>query len=238
VLGRALCSLGEWDDALSEIESVKDEVPPFQVGMAIAPLVVIALARGEDERVRELVAEHDRRCSDAGASVFESDFRSLRAMVLDPKSDRDGRTPPAEIITGAQVADYAEWAGWLGPVVDRVLADPGREQLVVALEALRGPGAMKRFPPVLAQAERLDAHLAMRAGEPVRAAECWMRAESLAGACGLVFETAVIALERGEHGADPEGAALTRARATFERLGAAPWLTRALQAGAGSAPAG
>jgi hypothetical protein len=109
--------------------------------------VVIALARGEDERVRELVAEHDRRCSDAGASVFESDFRSLRAMVLDPKSDRDGRTPPAEIITGAQVADYAEWAGWLGPVVDRVLADPGREQLVVALEALRGPGAMKRFPP-------------------------------------------------------------------------------------------
>jgi hypothetical protein len=155
VLGRALCSLGEWDDALSEIESVKDEVPPFQVGMAIAPLVVIALARGEDERVRELVAEHDRRCSDAGASVFESDFRSLRAMVLDPESDRDGRTPPAEIITGAQVADYAEWAGWLGPVVDRVLADPGREQLVVALEALRGPGAMKRFPPVLAQAAQV-----------------------------------------------------------------------------------
>ncbi len=82
VLGRALCSLGEWEAARREIESVWDEVPPFQVGMAIAPLAVIALARGERDRARELVAEHDRRCSAAGASIFEADFRALRAAIL------------------------------------------------------------------------------------------------------------------------------------------------------------
>jgi hypothetical protein len=74
--------------------------------------------------------------------------------------------------------------------------------------------------------------------EPFKGSDRYGRASFQFSACGLAFETAVIALERGEHGADPEGAALTRARATFERLGAAPWLTRALQAGAGSAPAG
>ena len=48
VLGRALCSLGQRDEAVAEIESVKDRVPPFYVAMAIAPLVVIALGRGQE----------------------------------------------------------------------------------------------------------------------------------------------------------------------------------------------
>ena len=57
VLGRALCSLGQRDEAVAEIESVKDRVPPFYVAMAIAPLVVIALGRGQESRVGELVTE-------------------------------------------------------------------------------------------------------------------------------------------------------------------------------------
>jgi class 3 adenylate cyclase/tetratricopeptide (TPR) repeat protein len=51
-LGRALCSLGKWDQAIAEIESVSEQVPPFLVGMAVAPLVVIALGRGQDARVQ------------------------------------------------------------------------------------------------------------------------------------------------------------------------------------------
>jgi exonuclease VII small subunit len=111
---------------------------------------------------------------------------------------------------------------------NRLLAGPGAGQFVEALAGLTGPGVMKRFPPVQAQAARLDAHLAARSGEHARAAEAWERAESLARACGLAFETAVFALERGEHGADRDDAALAGAEKTFQRLGAAPWLARAL----------
>ena len=228
VLGRALCSLGEWDEAVSEIESVKARVPPFQVGMAIAPLVVIALARGEAQRVQELVVEHDRRCHEAGASVFESDFRALRGAVL--AAAADGGPELVQIIPRAQVADYAEWTGWLAPVIDLLVAGPAGEALADALAALRAPGAMKQTPPVLAQAERLDAHIAALAGEHQRANECWTRAEQLAAGCGLAFETAVIVLERSEHRAGQADPALGAARATFERVGAAPWLERAARA--------
>jgi class 3 adenylate cyclase/predicted ATPase len=227
VLGRALCSLGDWDEATAEIEAVRERVPPFQIGMAIAPLVVIALARGQTERVTELVAVHDRRCSDGGASVFESDFRAIRATVIAIETSNDEAL--AEIVPSATVADYAEWSGWLAPVVDRLVAGWASEPLRAALVALRAGGRMRRTAPVLAQAERLDAHLAARAGDDQRASECWARAEELSTQCGLRFESAVIALERGEHDGAGRDPVLASAVATFERLGAEPWLTRARQ---------
>jgi hypothetical protein len=56
----------------------------------------------------------------------------------------------------------------------------------------------------------------------------------LAGDCALAFEAAVIDLERAEHdaasGADVDRDALGAACATFERLRAAPWPTRAERA--------
>ena len=232
VLGRALCSLGDWDKATQEIEPVKDHVPPFSVGMAIAPLVVIALGRGQYKRARELVAEHDRRCADAASSAFESDFRVLRSAAL-----AGGRTGSAaelaRLISSAGTADYAEWTGWLAPIVDRLVEEPAVEPLATALAALRAPGVMKRTAPVVAQALRIEAHLAARSGEHARADECWARAQQLTSECGLAFETAVIELERAEYaaafagGAGLDQAGLSAAGATFERLGAAPWLARA-----------
>ncbi|HUO71756.1 MAG TPA: adenylate/guanylate cyclase domain-containing protein [Solirubrobacteraceae bacterium] len=220
-LGRALCSLGEWDAAIGEIESVKDEIPTIQVGMALAPLVVIALARGDDRHARELVAEHDRRCGDGDASVFESDFRSLRRTVL-------ARAPGelARIIPEAEIADFAEWTGWLSPVIDKLLAvgEPGA--LEQALAALRTGDAMKQTPPVRAQAERLAGHLAARAGDRHSATEALSRAARLARECELGFEAAVIAVERYEHGATDTDGSLARASATFRQLRAAPWVER------------
>jgi hypothetical protein len=58
-------------------------------------------------------------------------------------------------------------------------------------------------------------------------AEQGAQAETLANECGLAFERAVIVLERVEHKADQGPAALSEARATLERLGAAPWVLRA-----------
>jgi hypothetical protein len=108
---------------------------------------VIAHRRGQHDRVRELVAEHDERCSDAGVSGFDPDFRSLRAAVLADGPDRGAVL--AKIVTDAEVADYSEWAGWLLPVIDELLATSGQtEPLAAARTALRGPEAIKRAPPV------------------------------------------------------------------------------------------
>ena len=220
-LGRALCSLGDWDGATRQIESVKDEVPPIQVGMALAPLVVIALARGENDRASELVAEHDRRCNVAGASLFESDFRALRKAVLAPDPDA-----AANIVAEAEIADFAEWSGWLSSVIDKLLASEDREPLQRALAALRTTDPMKQTPPVRAQAERLAGHLAAPAGDHHAAEEAMSRAVQLSVDCGLAFEGAVIELESCElRGGGPDHP-LSRAAETFARLGAVPWLAR------------
>jgi class 3 adenylate cyclase/predicted ATPase len=225
VLGRALCSLGAWDDAVAEIEAVAPAVAPIQLGMAFAPLVVIALARGERERARELVAEHERRATAEGDSLFDSDFRSVRRTVL-----AAGTPELAAIIPGATAAEFAEWTGWLAPVVDALVSSPTIAPLKSALAALRTPEAMKQTPPVQAQAERLAGHLAARVGDLGEAMQALTRAERLAASCEAKFEAAAVALERSELSrTDPENL-LPRARATFARLGAVPWDARAERA--------
>jgi len=229
-LGRALCSLGDWDLAVAEIESVKDDVPALQVGMALAPLVVIALGRGERNRLRELVAEYEERSGGQATSVFEGDFRMLHATALAVLSPMEAEEI-ACLIPEAAPSDYAEWTGWLAPIIDRLIMHPAVEPLQEALSAMREGDAIKRNRPVLAQAARLEAHLAARSGHEPLATACWDDAEQLTSECGMRFENAAIALERAEHavgcGEPIDSVAVARARATFEQLGAAPWLERA-----------
>jgi tetratricopeptide (TPR) repeat protein len=221
VLGRALCSLGDWDQAIAEIETVKDHIPTL-AGMAFAPLVIIALGRGQEALARELVAEHDRRRSEAGASGLESDFHSLRALVL--ASDAGSL---ARIVPEAEISEFAEWSGWLSPIIDRLVAGSATAPLADALAALRAPAEMKQTAPVRAQAERLAGHLSARSGDRSAADEAFAHAYRLAVGCELGFEANVIGLERLEQtGAEPDGG-LANMRATFGRLGADPWLERA-----------
>ena len=110
-LGRALCSLGDWDGAVGEIESVKDQVPQLFVGMALAPLVVIAMARGQGERVRTLVDEYDDRWG-GGSIVSDRDFRMLRGAAL-AIGRPDEPSALTRLAAGAQDTDDAEWPGWL-----------------------------------------------------------------------------------------------------------------------------
>jgi class 3 adenylate cyclase/tetratricopeptide (TPR) repeat protein len=235
-LGRALCALGDWDAAVAAIEAVKDQVPPFYVGMALAPLVVIALARGQERRVAELLTEYDERSGRGDTSMFESDFRMLRAAaaaVVWPDRAED----ISRLIPQAVAADYAEWTGWLAPIVDRLLLQSAVAPLEAALAALAQPGAMKRTPPVRSQIARLEAHLAARGGDQELASQRFREAERLTSECGMRFEHAVIALERAEHeassGAPPEATPLAGARTTFAELGAVPWLARAGSAARG-----
>jgi class 3 adenylate cyclase/predicted ATPase len=225
-LGRVLCSLGEWDRAVEELEAGKPHVPTFMVGMAVAPLVVIALARGASDRVLELVAEHDERERDAGTTAFGPDFRALREAVLAGGSDR--RAALAGIIPAAEVADYSEWTGWIGAVIDGLVAAGGSvDDLAAALSALNGPEAIKQILPVRAQALRLEGHLAVLDGNPVRAGERFAAAIEAAGACSLAFDVAALVVERAELQAGGDGSELGDALATFERLAATPWVARA-----------
>jgi len=228
-LGRVLCSLGEWDRAVEELEAGKPHVPTFMVGMAVAPLVVIALARGESDRVQDLVAEHDERGREAGATAFGPDFRALREAVLADGSDR--RAALAGIIPAAEVADYSEWTGWIAAVIDGLLAAGGSaDDLGAALSALNGPEAIKKILPVRAQALRLEGHLAVRGADPVRAGERFAAAIEAASSCELAFDVAALVVERAELQAGGDGSALGQALATLERLTATPWVKRARSA--------
>jgi hypothetical protein len=160
--------------------------------------------------------------------VFESDFRAIRTAVLAIQAGNDQAL--AQIVPDAKVGDYTEWSGWLAPVVDRLVAGSASEPLGAALAALRAPGRMKRTAPVMAQAERLGAHLAARGGDDLRACERWAHAEELATRSGLRFDAAVIALERAEHDGAGRDRALAGAVQTFEALRAEPWLKRATRA--------
>ena len=229
-LGRALCSLGDWDRTVAQVESVKHDVPPVYAGMAIAPLVVIAMARDQQERLQQLVAEYDASAGRVDPTVFEGDFRILRAVALAGLS-REETEGVSRLIPEAGASDYAEWTGWLAPIVDRLVVQPPAEPLEAALAALREPGAMRRTQPVLAQVARLEAHLAARAGQETVAVDRFGEAERLTSECGMRFENAAIALERAEHAASrntpPDAATLAAALATFAQLGAVPWLARA-----------
>jgi hypothetical protein len=190
-------------------------------------LAVIALARGDHPRARALVDEHDRRCNAAGTSVFESDFRALRTAILAVDPAASDAPDLASVIPDTQVDDYTEWSGWLAPVIDMLVARSPTEPLHAALRTLDGDGVMKRTDPVRVQAERLTAHLAVRAGDDARARAGWERAHRLADGCGLAFDAAVIAVELAEHGGGRGSDALSSARDTFQRLGARAWLARA-----------
>ncbi len=222
VLGRALCSLGEWDRAIAEIESVAEHVAPFYLGMAIEPLVVIALARGQRERVAQLLAEYDRRVTPATNPIREGDF-PLRSAVLALEKP-DALAELARLIDNATIAAFTEWSGWLAPVVDHLVAGCATQPLSAALTALQRPSVMKETPPVRAQALRLEGHLAARAGDGVRARSCFTEALKLTRLCDAAFESAVLELERAE--CAPGTRELGDARATFVRLRATPWVER------------
>jgi hypothetical protein len=146
--------------------------------------------------------------------------------VLADGSDR--RTALAGIIPSAEVADYSEWTGWIGAVIDGLLAaDGSAEDLGAALSALNGPEAIKQILPVRAQALRLEGHLAARAGDPLRSGEHFAAAIEAAASCELAFDVAALVVERAELQAGGNGSELGQALATFERLAAAPWVTRA-----------
>ncbi len=228
-LARTLFCLGEWDEALETVGRVAVDATPANAGMAIGPPVLVALARGELDAVRSLIDDFDRHQAETGAA-FESDYRGVRLVALARLDGAPERALAA--IVDSRSGDYAEWPAWLPFAVDLLVVGDDDGPLVAALEALNGPAAPKTSPYVAAQARRLAAHLAARAGERAAAAEHWRAAWQLMNEAGVVFDAAVLALELAQVGfdGDPDADALRAgAIATLERLRATAPAGRAVR---------
>jgi class 3 adenylate cyclase len=226
-VARALFSLGSWDEAVATVEEVTPETAPANRGMVIGPPLLVAIHRGERDQARAVIEEFDRFQADSGAA-FESDYRSLREVALAHLADA-----PLEakaVIDRAQSGDYAEWPTWLSLAVDLLARRPSDDLLRDAVAALRREVVPKTSPMVTAQLARLEALVAARSGDAAAAASKWSMAIEMVANAGIVFDAAVLALERFEHARDHAGAraGLHEALDTFTRLRAAPWLERGL----------
>jgi tetratricopeptide (TPR) repeat protein len=226
-LARALFSLGRWDEAVATVQEVAADTPPAYRGMVIGPPLLVALHRGALDRARSIVEEFDRQNEAESGAAFESDYRSLREVALAHLNG--SAVEGGAVIYRAQSGDYAEWPTWLPVAVDLIAQSEDDELLRKAGVALGRDGVPTTSPIVAAQAARIDALRAARAGNPRRAAAKWSAAIDLAARAGMVFDAAVLRLERSAQLPESPGACLELQAAadTFAELGAAPWLERA-----------
>jgi class 3 adenylate cyclase/predicted ATPase len=225
-LARALFSLGRWDEAVATVEEVATETAPANRGMAIGPPLLVALHRGEFERARAVIEEFDRHEADSGAA-FESDYRSLREVALAHLAG--AHREAMAVIDRAQSGDYAEWPTWLPLAIELITQLQDDQPIRDAGAALRREVVPKTSPLAAAQAARLDALLAARAGDNERAGSEWSAAIDTANRAGMVFDAAALKLELFEHVPEYAGApaGLHTAIDTFKELRATPWLERA-----------
>ena len=225
-LARALFSLGRWDEAVATVEAVGPETAPANRGMVLGPPLLVSLHRGDREQGCRMLEDFDRDQADGGAA-FESDYRSLREVALAHLSGH--HLEAKAVIDRAHSGDYAEWPTWLPLAIDLITQLRNDDVLRDVAATLRREDVPKTSPMVAAQASRLEALLAVHAGDTARAESEWSSAIAVVSQAGMVFDEAALRLEQCEHVPDHRGAPadLHAAVATFTRLGAAPWLLRA-----------
>jgi tetratricopeptide (TPR) repeat protein len=228
-LARGLFSLGSWDEALATVADAAPDTAPANRGMVLGPPLLVALHRGELDRVRSAIAEFDRFQAESGAA-FESDYRSLREVAL---AHLNGTPTQAKaLIDRAGSGDYGEWPTWLPLAIDLVRQLPDGAPLSETAAALERDVVPKTSPIVTAQAARVHALLAHRAGATDEAAAHWLRAIEAMRAAGVAFDEAALRLELFEYLPDRAGGLerLHAAMETFTRLRAAPWIERTRRA--------
>jgi hypothetical protein len=173
-----------------------------------------------------VIEAFDRDQADGGAA-FESDYRSLREVALAHLSGH--HLEAKAVIDRAQSGDYAEWPTWLSLAVDLITQLRNDDVLRDVVAMLNREDVPKTSPMVAAQVSRLQALLAVHAGDTARAESEWSSAIAVVRQAGMVFDEAALRLEHCEQVPNHRGAQadLHAAIATFTRLRAAPWLQRA-----------
>ena len=229
-IAQASFELGDWDE---DIVGLEGEIQPGAFPLALPPaLAKVARHRGDVDTARravELAAHLEGSAAAQDRNVWAStvhealmaEGRTEEALQAAERQLEDDDLMADSIARDATPLRAVEAAVELGTIdrADRILA---------TLEARR-PGDFR--PPVRAHALRWRARIADIEGG-VEHAEALLRgAVAMYDAHGMVFWLAVARTELAEllvrQGRDDEAAELELgARATFERLRAAPWLTR------------
>jgi predicted ATPase/class 3 adenylate cyclase len=221
----ALVALGRWQEALAKVVAADELEASTHARSDRLSAVAILCDQGELERARTLLEAHegDRNAeqADIASGYAGQEARLLRA---------EGRTGEARAAAERGLA-HASSLGLTNYSVRNCLI----EAIEAALElgdlddagALLGridelqPGRL--FPLLQAHGHRLHARLA---GHDDEADRRFRAAAGLFEQEGMVFALAVTRLEHAEAFAADDDA-LAVARATFEQLGARPWLERA-----------
>jgi class 3 adenylate cyclase/tetratricopeptide (TPR) repeat protein len=232
----ALYMLGMWDEAIAALAEIPEEKLPSG-GTLISPLTSVLelhLHRGQAGDARRMLALYERLATSPDVQE-QACYATAQAAV----ARSEGRPDDALAATERAIA-HGSTLGISNQAVKQALVHAIEAALEIGDEAKAEEflAKIERLPPGLrppfldGQTHRFRARLAS-AGGPGESGF----AEATSRFRELPFWAAVTLLEHGELledlGRGEEAEALTAdARATFERLGAAPWLERAgLRAG-------
>jgi len=225
-----LFTLGEWDEALAvEIHTDHDDWI----------LAELFLRRGEREEVaRRFSAIRDSL--DLNEVQDRAGFRSLEARVcLVDKRPREALAAAEEALAGRAKLTMLHWRDALAVALEAAFAlgDAAKVDELLAIVEELPPG--DTTPSLRGIGARFSARRAAVRGDPETARAGFLAASGIFEEIEKPFECAVVRLEHAEWllaEGDMDGARplLEKARETFERLRAAPWLER-VGAAAGTA---
>jgi tetratricopeptide (TPR) repeat protein len=217
-----LFDLGEWDEALAvEIHTDHDD----------RILAELFLRRGEREEVaRRFSAIRDSL--DLNEVQDRAGFRSLEARVcLVDKRPREALAAAEEALAGRAKLMMLHWRDALAVALEAAFAlgDAAKVDELLAIVEELPPG--DTTPSLRGIGARFSARRAALRGDPETASVGFLVASGIFEEIGKPFERAVVHLEHAEWllaEGDMDGARplLEKARETFERLRAAPWLER------------
>ena len=228
----SLVLLGRWDEAF-EFAAEAESFPTGEREFGVLHLVEIDCWRGRVGDARERLARYVEG-KDSDEAQARTTYAIHEAMVLRAEGSPRGALETLEPVleTGAELGSaFLTIKLGLVEALEAAfeLGDAARiERLLGTIERLR-PG--ERPPLLTAHAARFRARL----GSGAEAEESFGRAIGVFGELGTVFWLAVTQLEYAEwlmqhDRTDDAEPLLDYARATFERLEAAPWLERAAAA--------
>jgi class 3 adenylate cyclase/tetratricopeptide (TPR) repeat protein len=232
-LSWSLALTGRWAEAFSLLNLVPEERLVELIGTFLVALPEPLVAQGRLDEARRLLSLHARY--EAASDIQErTGYRAAEAVVLRAEGKEREALAAAEDsladMFGIRPADQGVKVAF-PQALEAALALAEREraeQLLAAIEALP-PGRLA--PSLRAHAARFRARLAALDGEQGKAERGFATAASIFREYGMPFYLAVTLTEHsewlaGEDRAEEAEPLLAEARATFERLGATPWLGR------------
>jgi hypothetical protein len=231
-----LVCLGRWDEAIGRAVEVESQYTSASLSLVLPDLAEVVPAyahRGDTAGAERIIAlwAGNEDSTDVQISVAAGGARSLLHLVQGRHAD----ALESALVTierqrrlGAGRANFAEGSHEIALSASLALGDRARFAELLADIERRGPG---RTRLLRAQAQRYRARAAAAWGGPDEPGAAFERAVEQFTALEMPFWAAVVRFEHAgwllDSGrADAARPLLTRARAAFEALGAAPWLER------------